>query len=67
MFLKYVGITPGQCRRAYPSDALILQKQPTPSPITNNFMYSVLAQKLITPQMIKKLDLTQQNGPVADE
>ena len=56
VFLKYVGITPGQCRRAYPADALIRQKSDDSTSIRNNFMYSVLAQKLITPQMIKKLD-----------
>ncbi len=49
VFLKYVGITPGQCRRAYPADALIRQESNDTSSIRNDFMYSVLAQKLITP------------------
>ncbi len=56
VFLKYVGITPGQCRRAYPADALVHPKNTSDTKITNNVMYSVLAQKLITPQMIKDLD-----------
>ena len=56
VFLKYVGITPGQCRRAYPVDILIPPENTNEIERTNNFMYSVLAQKLISPQMIKKLD-----------
>ena len=56
VFLKYVGITPGQCRRAYPVDILIYPENANEIERTNNFMYSVLAQKLISPQMIKKSD-----------
>ena len=56
VFLKYVGITPGQCRRAYPVDILIHPENSNEIERANNFMYSVLAQKLISPQMIKKLD-----------
>ena len=54
VFLKYVGITPGQCRRAYPVDILIYPENAREIERTNNFMYSVLAQKLISPTMIKK-------------
>ncbi len=56
VFLKYIGITPGQCRRAYPADALITSGNEKEFKIENSFMYSVLAGKLITPQMIDKLD-----------
>lgn len=53
VFLKYVGITPGKCRRAYPVDVLITPENVNEIESNNNFMYSVLAQKLISPQMIK--------------
>ena len=54
VFLKYVGVTPGQCRRAYPVDALIdPPDSSTRSPRPAGFMYSVLARKRITPDMIK--------------
>lgn len=66
VFLKYVGITPGQCRRAYPADILIVDKSAKIPKIANNFMYSVLAQKLITPQMIKELDLLEAKQPKSD-
>ncbi len=56
VFLKYVGITPGHCRRAFPADILIYPKDAQKIERTNSFMYSVLAQKLVSPQMIKKLD-----------
>ncbi len=61
VFLKYTGITPGQCRRAYPVDVLIRQENADLSSVDNHFMYSVLAQKLITPQMIKKFDASEEN------
>ncbi len=55
VFLKYVGITPGQCRRAYPADILFgAEESATP---VSPFMYSVLAHKTITPEMIQDLDL----------
>ena len=55
VFLKYAGITPGQARRAYPANILFgfpdrAQKPASPS---ENFMYSVLARKRITPDMMK--------------
>ena len=65
VFLKYAGTTPGHCRRAYPMDILFespgaddgFPKDP------DRFMYSVLAQKHITPQMIQELDaLEKQQG-----
>ena len=56
VFQKYVGITPGQCRRAYPVD--ILFKDPN-DPIgfpdyPNRFVYSVLARKRISRSDIAK-------------
>ncbi|MBE5869608.1 MAG: helix-turn-helix domain-containing protein [Lachnospiraceae bacterium] len=58
VFLKYVGATPGQCRRAYPVDISLQTSQETITPPepSNHFMYSVLAQKRITPEMIRELD-----------
>lgn len=58
VFLKYVGITPGQCRRAYPANILFgtAERPATPS---NRFMYSVLAHKTITPKMIRDLGLSE--------
>ena len=55
VFLKYAGITPRQARRAYPANILFgfpdrTQKPASPS---ENFMYSVLARKRITPDMMK--------------
>ena len=54
VFLKHVGTTPGQCRKAYPSD---LPLSPTKrfenlDGRGGRFMYCVLAGKRITPEMI---------------
>lgn len=58
VFLKYAGITPGQCRRAYPSDILFGFRKNTQNLSTQSdfFMYSVLAQKRITRDMVNELD-----------
>ncbi len=58
VFLKYAGITPGQCRRAYPADILFSFKDMRKDLDTRNnyFMYSVLAQKRITLDMIAEVD-----------
>ena len=57
VFVKYVGITPGQCRRAYPANVLIAPKNSDyPQDRPGRFMYSVLAQKYITPAMVRDLD-----------
>ena len=57
VFVKYVGITPGHCRRAYPANVLFEPKNVNYSKDRpGRFMYSVLAQKRITPAMIKGLD-----------
>ncbi len=45
VFLKYVGVTPGQCRRAFPADILLRQKEEVQYP--NRLIYSVLAQQQI--------------------
>lgn len=54
VFLKYVGITPGQCRRAYPAGILfgIEEKAQDPS---SRFMYSVLAHRTISLNAAKAL------------
>ena len=57
-FCKYVGTTPTQCRRAYPQDVLHGPASSDP----NRFMYSVLAHKRITKQMIQNLDAAETNG-----
>lgn len=59
VFLKYVGITPGQCRRAYPANVLSAPDAEDAASHTDAFMYSVLARKTITPQMIRDLDLLE--------
>lgn len=57
VFVKYVGITPGQCRRAYPANVLFAPKNVDyPKDRPGRFMYSVLAQKCITPTMVRDLD-----------
>lgn len=59
VFLKYVGITPGQCRRAYPANVLSGPGVTDAPTHTDAFMYSVLARKTITPEMIQQLDLSE--------
>lgn len=54
VFLKNVGITPGQCRKAYPLGVTIMPERrflDIPNR-QDRFMYSVLARKMITPEMI---------------
>lgn len=58
VFLKNVGTTPGQCRKAYPLHVTIMPERRFED-IPNRqsrFMYSVLAQKMITPEMIKAFE-----------
>lgn len=63
VFLKYVGITPGQCRRAYPADILFgnFTKDSAQSHQTNRFVYSALAHKRVTPEMIRDFDKNKKN------
>lgn len=49
VFVKYVGITPGQCRRAYPVGILFGSFDEEPASRSDQFMYSVLAHKTIAP------------------
>jgi len=59
VFLKYAGITPGQCRRAYPADVLLDPERFNAIPQTdrsNRFLYSVLAQRRISLDLAKKDD-----------
>ena len=46
VFLKYVGITPGHCRKAYPPEIITHPDKMMPAD-SDTFMYSVLAHKLI--------------------
>lgn len=64
VFVKHVGITPGQCRRAYPAGILFGKRdtsEPEQNP-SNRFVYSALAHKTIDPQMIRNLDLNEKDG-----
>jgi len=54
VFVKYVGITPGQCRRAYPAGILFGIEEKAEDPSTR-FMYSVLAHKTISLNATKAL------------
>lgn len=56
VFLKYVGATPGQCRRAYPVDILFSTEKSPDSGSTGSFMYSVLARKRFSPQTVRELN-----------
>ena len=58
VFLKHAGITPGQARRAYPADILFGARKPDDKRTSqaDHFMYSVLAQKRITPEMASSLE-----------
>lgn len=56
-FTKYVGVTPGHCRRVYPASVVYepadsFQKGDRPS----QFIYNVLAQKQITGEMLRAMD-----------
>ena len=57
VFQKYAGITPGHCRRACPPDILFGYGDRTKnlSSHSEHFMYSVLAQKRITPELIGEI------------
>ncbi len=55
IFLKYAGITPGQCRKAYPDNILSHPEdwvRSDKSRHPNRFIYSVLAQKRISLDMM---------------
>lgn len=45
VFLKYIGVTPGQCRRAFPAEVLLRKKDISHFP--NRLLYSVLARKQV--------------------
>ncbi len=54
VFSRYVGLPPGQCRRAYSSDLHTDRSHPRRS--SDAFMYSVLAGKSISPAIIDKFE-----------
>jgi len=62
VFLKYAGITPGHCRRACPPDILFGygDRAKNLSRHSEHFMYSVLAQKRITPDLIGVPEKTEE-------
>lgn len=54
VFSRYVGLPPGQCRRAYAADMHTTANMPRRS--TASFMYSVLAGKSISPNTINSFE-----------
>lgn len=55
IFLKYAGVTPGQCRKAYPDNILVSAESWAESDKVghpNRFIYNVLAHKRITLDMM---------------
>ena len=61
VFLKYAGITPGQCRRAYPADVLLDPERfsaVAEADRPNRFLYSVLARRQISLDLMKGKTLT---------
>ena len=54
VFSRYVGLPPGQCRRAYSADLRTDKTQPRRS--SDAFMYSVLAGKSISPSTINSFE-----------
>ena len=58
VFLKYAGITPGHCRQAYPPNILFGygQKAKTLSSQSERFLYNVLAQKRVTPELVPEIN-----------
>ena len=61
VFLKHVGATPGQCRRAYPSNistthGLPKRESPERWARSDRFMYGVLAKRKITPEMVMEFE-----------
>jgi len=65
VFLKYVGVTPGQCRRSSPLEVVFEPPQTANTPRPSIFIYSVLAQKQITVQMILDFNESEKKGRVA--
>ena len=55
IFLKHAGVTPGQCRKAYPDNILVRADSWVGSDKVqhpNRFIYNVLARKRITLDMM---------------
>ena len=66
VFLRYVGVPPGQCRRAYPYDVLLRENKFEKG--TNDFMYNVLAGKTIPQHVITEFERSkaEKNEPSDD-
>ena len=58
VFLKYAGITPGHCRQAYPPNILFGygKEVKTLSSQSERFLYNVLAQKRVTPELVREIN-----------
>ena len=54
IFMRYVGLPPGQCRRAYTYDWLLKEDEVTRQ--SDSFMYSVLARKSISSELINMIE-----------
>ena len=54
IFMRYVGLPPGQCRRAYTYDWLLKEDEVTRQ--SDSFMYSVLARKSISSALINVIE-----------
>jgi len=61
VFLRHVGTTPGQCRKAYPTNVPLSpdRRFQNTDEQQNRFMYCVLAQKKITPEMILNFEKSE--------
>ncbi len=56
VFAHYIGLPPGQCRRAYSADVVVKSGKAQASP--DSFIYSVLAGKSISPTTVNTSDLS---------
>ena len=54
VFMRYVGIPPGQCRRAYSYD--VMSKKENYERLAGSFMYSVLADKSLSADFINNFE-----------
>jgi len=54
VFMRYVGIPPGQCRRAYSYD--VMSKKENYERLAGSFMYSVLADKSLSADLINSFE-----------
>lgn len=60
VFAHYIGLPPGQCRRAYSSELVVKSRDPRANP--DSFIYSVLAGKSISPATINVFEASQRQA-----